>query len=83
VEHPQYSLIFQMTRMERLKGALAHEDRLEALSMAVSYWMDRLNRDQDEVLESHKQDLLDKELQKFMEHAIGQSVPGPSWIRVQ
>src|SRR5690606_28900118 len=41
-ETPQYSFIFQMTRMTRLKGALAHEDRLEALSMACAYFMDRM-----------------------------------------
>jgi hypothetical protein len=81
-ENPHYSLIFQMTRMERLKGALAHEDRLEALSMAVSYWIERLNRDKDEALFTHKEDLLQKDLDRFMENALGRPIEGPRWFTI-
>ena len=66
----QYSLIQQMTRMARIKGCLAHEDRLEALSMACSYWTERVKIDKDKALVNHKQALLDKELRRFMDHAI-------------
>lgn len=70
-ETPYYSLIFQMTRMARLKGALAHEDRLEALSMACAYHLERMARDEEKVHQQHKDKLLDAELRKFMAHAYG------------
>ncbi len=73
-ETPQYSLIYQMTRMARLKGALAHEDRLEALSMACAYHMERMSRDEEKAHAAHKAKLLDAELRKFMSTALGRPV---------
>jgi hypothetical protein len=40
--HQRYQLFFQMTRITRDKGALAKDDRIEALAMAVGYWAERL-----------------------------------------
>ena len=74
---PQYSLVYQMTRMARLKGALAHEDRLEALSMACAYHMERMARDEDKALQSHKDKILQIELQNFMNHALGRKPAVP------
>lgn len=65
-----YSLIYQMTRMARIKGCLGHEDRLEALSMACSYWTARMKLDSSKAVENHKAEALDKELRKFHENAI-------------
>lgn len=50
----QYSFIQQFTRMARIKGCLPHEDRLEALSMACSYWVERMRVDKDRALENHQ-----------------------------
>jgi hypothetical protein len=36
--HQRYQLFFQLTRMTRDKRALAKDDRLDALAMAVAYW---------------------------------------------
>ena len=41
----EYSLIYQMTRLSRDKGSLAHDDRLDALTMAVAYWLEVMDRD--------------------------------------
>lgn len=65
---PAYSLVYQMTRMKRAKGALAHEDRLEAVAMAVAYWTERLARDRGQALEDHREAELDSRLQRHMEH---------------
>ena len=73
-ETPQYSLIYQMTRMTRLKGALAHEDRLDALAMACGYFMDRISRDEEKAQKAHKDALLDAELKKFMANATGRAI---------
>ncbi|MDU7217365.1 MAG: phage terminase large subunit, partial [Dialister sp.] len=43
-----YSLIYQMTRLTTDRGALAHDDRLDALSMAISYWKDVMDRDEQQ-----------------------------------
>lgn len=41
----KYSLFYQMTRLTREKGALAHDDRLDAVTMAVAFWLEVLDRD--------------------------------------
>lgn len=67
----QYSFIQQFTRMARIKGCLPHEDRLEAVSMGCSYWAERMKIDKDRSLATHKEALLDAELKRFMDHAVG------------
>lgn len=58
----KYSLIYQMTRLSRDRGSLAHDDRLDALTMAVSYWLDVMDRDY--------QTGLDEQLEEFLETAL-------------
>ena len=60
-----------MTRITRDKGALRHDDQIDALAIAANYWVERMDRDQVLSYNQHKEDLLDKELEKFMESAIG------------
>lgn len=61
----QYSLIYQLTRLTKDRGALAHDDRLDAVTMAVAYWLDVLDRDAqvglDELLEEDLERWLDPE----------------------
>lgn len=38
-----YSLFYQMTRITKERGALKHDDRLDALAMACAYWVDAVN----------------------------------------
>ncbi len=61
-----YSLIYQMTRIARIKGALAHDDRVEALSMAASYWQDRMRKSTDTSVAQHKQRGIDLEIRKYL-----------------
>jgi hypothetical protein len=37
-----YRLFYQMSRITKDRGALAHDDRLDAVAGAVQYWMDSL-----------------------------------------
>lgn len=62
-----YSLIYQMTRLTREKGALAHDDRLDALAIAVQYWTEHLAQDANKQRLERKNELLDQELEKFMD----------------
>lgn len=65
-----YSFVWQMTRMERTKGALPHEDRLEAVAMACSYWTSRMDRDRDRALAMHREKAMQAELRKFKNTAF-------------
>ena len=66
----RYMLAHQMTRITKEKGALVHDDRLDVLSMAVSYWVEQMAADADVSIKDRKSELLDMELEKFMEHAL-------------
>jgi len=68
-EGQEYSLIYQMTRMARIKGCLGHEDRLEALSMACSYWTERMKLDASRAVETHKESQLEQEVRRYHENA--------------
>lgn len=59
-------LMYQMSRITRLKGALRHEDRLDALAMGVAYWAERMAQDADKKIQSRRSRLLDAELRKFV-----------------
>ena len=54
-----YSLIYQMTRMCRDKNAIAHDDRLDAVTMATSYWLDNMDEDSDRLPEVSEMELED------------------------
>ena len=64
----KYMLTYQMTRITKTRGALAHDDRLDVLAMAVQYWVDQMASDADVQIASRKEELLDTELDKFMSH---------------
>ena len=62
----KYMLMYQMTRVTRDRGALAHDDRLDVLAMAVSYWVEQMAADADREILDRKQELMEKELDKFV-----------------
>lgn len=43
---PSYSMFYQLSRITRDKGALIHDDRLDALAGSVRYWVDHLAQDE-------------------------------------
>jgi hypothetical protein len=63
---PQYMLFYQMARISKSRGALKHDDRLDALAMAVKYFQDRLGLDQKAAESQRQQDLWDKEIETFI-----------------
>ena len=62
---PKYCLAYQMTRITNLRGALAHDDRLDALSMAVSYWTEQMAASADKAMFDRKEELLMETLEQF------------------
>lgn len=53
-----YSLFYQLTRITRDKGALRHDDRVDAVAGAVSYFTDLLDKDQRKLEEEHRARLM-------------------------
>ena len=79
----RYQLIFQLSRLTRDKGSLTHDDRLDALSMAVSYWTTQMAQDADRKIKDRRNDKIDLELQKYADAYYNRtsSTPSPhSWI---
>lgn len=69
-ERPVYSLMYQVTRLTREKGCLAHDDRVEALSMACSFFMAKMNRDRDNAIQRHRDEAFKKEVRTFFKHVL-------------
>ena len=77
----RYMLTYQMTRVTKQRGALAHDDRLDALAMGVAYWVEQMAADVDEEMKERQHHLLMDELDKF---SNGYNVNAPqrsnTWI---
>ena len=77
----KYQLFYQMTRLTRDKGSLAHDDRLDVLAIAVNYWTEQMSRDVDDAMHHHKTERLHRELENFTDHVLGHHGDrGDSWI---
>ena len=76
----RYQLIYQMSRITRDKGALAHDDRLDVLSMGVGYWAEQMAQDVDKQINDRKERKLQEQLEDFMSHSIGRKSSGNTWF---
>jgi hypothetical protein len=74
--HQRYQLFFQLTRITRDKGALAKDDRLDALAMAVAYWAKALSVETEKVVQANRDKLMQKELERYLAHAVGRKPTG-------
>ena len=79
----KYKLFYQLTRLTRDKGSLIHDDRLDALSIAVGYWVETMDRDILKAVQDHKNDLLKEELDKFMTSSIGRPQKRDNWVSLR
>ena len=61
----KYQLIYQLSRITRDRGAITHDDRLDALSIAVNYWTEQMAQDASLRMDERKEDKLKEELQRF------------------
>lgn len=63
----RYQLFYQMSRITKDKGALAKDDRIDVLAMAVARWVQVLDKDTDKAEAEHREALLNAEVDKFIE----------------
>ena len=56
-------LMYQMSRITKDRGSLAHDDRLDALAMAVAYWVEQMGQDEHDKMDQRQEELQDAELE--------------------
>ncbi len=78
----RYMLFHQMTRITKDKGALIHDDRLDALQMAVQYWVDFMAADAEMEIRTRKEELLDIEIENFINGVMNKKdiESTPTWM---
>ena len=62
----KYSGFYQLTRITKERGALAHDDRLDALAIGVQFFTEALEKDS----EVGASEMLEEFLQQHMEDAL-------------
>lgn len=65
-----HSLLHQLTRITKDRGALKHDDRIDALHLAVWYWTKAMARDQEKAAKKSTDKWLDKELELHMKYLV-------------
>jgi hypothetical protein len=79
-QQPDHQLFRQMTRLTKDKGSLRHDDAIDALAIAANYWVERMDRSQELSYSQHKDDLMSKDLERFMENTTGRQPKKDRWI---
>jgi hypothetical protein len=64
-EHNKYRLLYQLARVTRDKGALATDDRLDALAMAVAHHVEAMKVDNKTFIKRREDKLWEEENKKF------------------
>jgi len=78
----QYLLQHQMTRITKERGALRRDDRLDVVAMGVAFWVEHMAQDSDVQASLHKQEVLQKDLDKFMSSFGLDPQQRDLWVRV-
>lgn len=81
-----YALFWQMTRLTRDRGSLPHDDRLDALSMAVAYWAEQMAQDSTDAYEKFREKERDKAFREFIKDGpayLGGRSQNPRFARVR
>lgn len=65
-----YSVIYQMTHIMKKAGCLAHEDRLEAVSIALAKYADLLRQDPELAEDRWRRESLERDIEHFLSDAV-------------
>ena len=69
--------MYRLSHMVREKGALAQDDRLDALAGAAAYFLPYISTNSEKAHLQAKEDAVDAELEKFMNGVLfGKSASG-------
>jgi len=64
----KYSLFYQLSRLTRDRGALAHDDRLDAFAIGVAYFVESLEKDSERGAQELTEDWLMEQLDEDRIH---------------
>ena len=73
-----YSLMYQLTHISRVRGCLAHDDKLDALAIGLQQLVETVGIDEDDA----KQEYKDEQFNKQLEEWIG-SIENGSWLQAR
>ena len=81
-QQTRYMMMYQLSRITRDRGSLVHDDRLDALSIAVGYWVQQMAADVNQSMIDRQQELLQEELTKFTDsfHKRSNNKASVTWI---
>lgn len=68
-QQARYMLLYQLSRLTKDKGSLLQDDRLDALAIAIGYWVEQMAVNADLKINERKQDLMTEELERFKQAA--------------
>lgn len=74
---PQYMVIYQLARLTKDRGALKHDDRLDALAMAVQFFANMLELDQAAAEKRRNDEAWEKELETWVRETGDRSLDKP------
>lgn len=61
-----YSLFYQLTHITKDRGSLRHDDRLDALAMAVAYWLKQVGADPNKLLKNYQERIDNNLLDEYL-----------------
>ena len=70
-DQANYRLFYQMSRITKDKGALAHDDRLDALAGAVAYWVEAMAIDAQQSAAKAREKLMEKDIKAHLANQVG------------
>ena len=87
-EARQYQLLYQFSRLTRDRGALRHDDRLDALAQAVQFHVDEMSRDTERDMRDIRDELHTEQLKNYLDNPTGVTVgakspPSSTWLQAR
>jgi hypothetical protein len=76
-----YRLFWQMTHLTRERGSIPHDDRIDALSLAVAYWQASVGRGVDRAVQAERERQFRAGLRQFMKDMdLPSGALEPGWL---
>ena len=69
-----------MTRLTRDRGALQHDDRLDALAMAVDYWKEQMDVDNDKMVDKIREQRINDKISSFLDACSSLRGQTDNWL---
>lgn len=73
-QQARYMLLYQLSRLTKDRGSLLQDDRLDALAIAIGYWVEQMAVNADLKINERKDELMEIELERFKKAAFKTSI---------